>query len=77
VHIFDKRTGDTVKATTPVISVTNQSTGQSRPVPIVVMQGIVEGPADYHYGNNVDLPKGDYTVTVVIGSETANFDFSI
>jgi hypothetical protein len=77
VHIFDKRTGDTVRATTPVISVTNQSTGQSQPVPIVVMQGIVEGPADYHYGNNVDLPKGDYTVTVVIGSETANFDFSI
>jgi hypothetical protein len=46
-------------------------------VPIVVMQGIVEGPGDYHYGNNVDLPKGEYTVTVVIGSETANFDFSI
>jgi hypothetical protein len=77
VHIFNKQTGDTVKATTPVISVTNQGTGQTQPVPIVVMQGIVEGPSDYHYGNNVDLPKGEYTVTVVIGSETANFDFSI
>jgi hypothetical protein len=77
VHIFNKRTGDTVKATTPVIGVTNQGTGQTQPVPIVVMQGIVEGPSDYHYGNNVDLPKGEYTVTVVIGSETANFDFSI
>ena len=41
------------------------------------MQGIVEGPSDYHYGNNVDLPKGEYTVTVVIGSETANFDFTL
>jgi hypothetical protein len=77
VHIFNKRTGDTVKATTPVITVTNQGTGQTQPVPIVVMQGIVEGPSDYHYGNNIDLPNGEYTVTVVIGSETANFDFSI
>lgn len=77
VHIFDKKSGNTVKSTTPVISVTNATTGQTQPVPIVVMQGIVEGPSDYHYGNNVDLPKGQYTVTVVIGSETANFDFSL
>ena len=77
VHIFDKRTGDAVKATTPVINVTNKATGQIQPVPIVVMQGIVEGPSDYHFGNNIDLAKGDYTVTVVIGSETANFDFSL
>jgi hypothetical protein len=77
VHVFDKKTGDTVKTTTPVISVTNNATGQTLRVPIVVMQGIVEGPSDYHYGNNVDLAKGDYTVTVVIGSESANFDFSL
>ncbi|MFI5284239.1 MAG: hypothetical protein ACHQ0J_14070 [Candidatus Dormibacterales bacterium] len=77
VHIFDKRTGDTVKTITPVINVTNQATGHTQSVPIVVMQGIVEGPSDYHYGNNVDLPKAEYTVAVVIGSETANFDFSI
>jgi hypothetical protein len=77
VHVFDRKTGDVAKSTSPVISVTNRSTGQLQQVPIVVMQGIVEGPGDYHYGNNVDLPKGEYTVTVVIGSETANFDFSI
>jgi hypothetical protein len=77
VHVFDRMTGDVARSTNPVITVTSKSTGQTQPVPIVVMQGIVEGPGDYHYGNNVDLPKGDYTVTVVIGSETANFDFSI
>ena len=77
VHIFDKKTGNVVKTVTPVITVTNTSTGQAQPVPLVVMQGIVEGPGDYHYGNNVDLPKGQYTVTVAIGSETANFDFSV
>ena len=77
VHIFDKKTGNVVKTVTPIITVTNRTSGQTQPVPLVVMQGIVEGPSDYHYGNNVDLPKGQYTVTVVIGSEIANFDFSV
>ena len=77
VHVFDKRTGDVVKTSTPVITITSRATGQTQQVPIVVMQGIVEGPNDYHYGNNVDLAKGDYTVTVVIGGETANFDFNV
>jgi hypothetical protein len=77
VHIFDKKTGDVVKSANPVISVTNNATGHVQPVPIVVMQGVVEGPGDYHFGNNVDLPKGLYTVTVLIGTESANFDFNV
>lgn len=77
VHIFDKKTGNVVRTITPVLSITNDATGQTQQVPIVVMQGIVEGPSDYHYGNNVDLPKGQYTVTVDMGSETASFDFNI
>jgi hypothetical protein len=77
VHIFDKATGNVVKTASPVLTVKSDTTGQSQLVPIVVMQGIVEGPSDYHFGNNVDLPKGEYTVTVVIGSETASFDFNL
>lgn len=77
VHIFDRKTGDVVKTISPVISVTNDDTGKSQQVPDVAMQGVVEGPGDYHYGNNVDLPSGKYTVTAVIGSETANFDFTL
>lgn len=77
LHIFDKKTGNVVKTLTPALTVTNNTTGQTQQVPIVVMQGIVEGPSDYHYGNNIDLPKGRYTVTAVIGSETASFDFNI
>lgn len=77
VHIFDRKTGDVVKTISPVITVTNNLTGKMQQVPDVAMQGIVEGPGDYHYGNNVDLPAGNYTVTAVIGSETANFDFSL
>ena len=77
VHVFDKEAGTVVKTITPVITVTDEATGKAQQVPLVVMQGIVEGPGDYHYGNNVDLPPGNYTVTAVIGSETANFDFKL
>jgi hypothetical protein len=77
LHIFDKKTGNVIKTANPVLTVKNDATGQMQSVPNVVMQGVVEGPGDYHYGNNVDLPKGQYTVTAVIGSETANFDFSV
>jgi hypothetical protein len=77
VHVFDKKTGNVVKTVAPVITVTDDATGKVQQVPLVVMQGVVEGPGDYHYGNNVDLPNGKYTVTAVIGSETANFDFNL
>ena len=77
IHVFDKKTGNVIKTANPVLTVKNDATGQTIQVPIVVMQGIVEGPNDIHYGNNVDLPKGEYTVTVVIGSETASFDFNL
>jgi hypothetical protein len=77
VHIFDKRTGNVVKTANPMLTVKNNATGQVQPVPIVAMQGIVEGPGDYHYGNNLEMPKGNYTMTAVIGSETASFDFSV
>ncbi len=77
VHVFDKKTGNVVKTANPVLTAKNDATGQTIQIPIVVMQGIVEGPNDIHYGNNVDLPKSEYTVTVVIGSETASFDFNI
>lgn len=77
VHIFDRKTGNVVKTISPVITVTNNSTGNVQHVPDVAMQGIVEGPGDYHYGNNVDLPAGQYTVTATIGLETATFEFSL
>jgi hypothetical protein len=77
VHAFSKKTGDVVKSLTPAVSVTSHSTGLVTPVPLTTMQGVIEGAGDFHYGNNVDLPPGLYTVTVVIGGETAAFDFNV
>jgi hypothetical protein len=76
-HIYDKKTGDVVKTLTPVILLTNKSTGMTKPISMVTMQGVIEGPGDFHYGNNVDLPTGQYSVTVDVGSESANFDFNV
>lgn len=77
VHVYDKKTGEVVKTLTPTITVTNKSTGQVQQVPIVTMQGVAEGPADFHYGNSVDLPAGLYTVEVTIGRETTDFVFKV
>lgn len=77
VHIFDRKTGDVVKNVVPTITVTNKTTGVAQQIPIVVMQGVVEGPGDYHFGNNVDIAPGSYGVTVAVGGETATFDFNV
>ncbi|HXM54367.1 MAG TPA: hypothetical protein VOB72_03185 [Candidatus Dormibacteraeota bacterium] len=77
VHVFDKQTGDAVKGLQPVIAVTTVATGQTQDVPIVTMQGLTEGPKDFHYGNNILLPAGRYVVTTTIGDQVGSFDVSI
>lgn len=75
VHVYDKKTGDVVRNLEPVITVT-ASGGQSQPVPIVTMQGIADGPKDFHYGNNVVMPPASYVVDVQVGDQRASFDVS-
>ncbi len=76
VHIFDKKTGNVVKTVMPQITVTNAATGQSQTVPVVTMQGLADGVGDFHYGNNVLMPNGQYTVSVVINGESASFNLT-
>jgi hypothetical protein len=76
VHVIDRRSGDPVQGLSPVITVTSRATAQSRNLPITTMQGLTDGPKDFHYGNNVELPKGRYTVTVQIGPEVGTFDIT-
>jgi hypothetical protein len=77
VHFFDKRSGEPVKGLNPVITVTNVSSGQSATVSIVTMQGLTEGPKDFHYGNNIELPKGQYRVTATANDETGSFQVTV
>jgi hypothetical protein len=77
VHTFDKKTGNVVKTVMPQITVTNKVTGQVQNVPVVTMQGLADGVGDFHYGNNVLMPNGAYTVSVVVNGESANFNFAV
>ncbi len=77
VHVFDRQTGQVLRNLDPSITITNAGTGQSQVVPITTMQGLLDGPGDYHYGNNVDLPSGHYTVTVQVSGETSAFDVAV
>lgn len=77
VHFFDKASGDVVRSVSPTITITNGTTGQVQNVPVTTMQGLAEGPGDFHFGNNVELPRGRYLVTVQVGSEITNFDIAV
>jgi hypothetical protein len=77
VHYYDKTSGYPVKGLDPVVTVANTATGQTQTVPIVTMQGLNEGVRDFHYGNNIELPRGRYRVTTVAGGQASEFDIAI
>ena len=74
VQIVNKANGHVVTDQLPVITVTDQKTGASRPLTAVMaMYGVTAGQSDWHFGNNIFLADGTYTITVALGSETATF----
>ena len=77
VHAFDKKTGNVVKTVMPEITVTNKVSGQAQNVPVVTMQGLADGVGDFHHGNNVLMPSGTYTVSVIVNGESANFSIAV
>jgi hypothetical protein len=76
LHVRSKSTGKAVRNAKVSITVTD-SAGQQIIVPIAVMYGIAEGQEDWHYGNNVRLPAGQYGVQVSANQKTAHFDVTI
>ena len=77
VHFFDRTSGYPVRGLDPVITVVRVATGQAQTVSIVTMQGLNEGPRDFHYGNNVELPKGRHRVTATASEQTGSFDITV
>ena len=70
VHIALADSGAVVMDVTPSIRIIDKSTGVARDLTAVMgMYGSAMGPADFHYGQNVFLPDGAYTVTVSVGSD--------
>jgi hypothetical protein len=77
IHIYDRSTGAKVKDVTPAVGFTDQATGASRGLANVLaclLAGLQPVP---HYGDNLYLSGGTYTVTVGIGNETAVFERSL
>ena len=78
VHICT-RGGVVVTGAHPTIVVDDPSAKtMMMTVPIVTMEGIGEGKADYHYGNNVDLTSGAHiTVTATLNGQRAVFHTTV
>ena len=90
VHIFDKSNGAKVTDVIPVVSITYQATGASRELADVQETGASQGVSfvmacmislhrqvQPHFGDNIYLTDGEYTVTVSIGNETAVIELSL
>ena len=59
------------------IVVTDLATKKAQQIATAKMYGIKEGPSDTHYGNNVDLPAGSYSVEITVNGEKADFTVAI
>ena len=78
LHVYNIKTGsaEVVPINSVGITVTNSS-GTKTTIPVAEMFDIGQGPTDFHYGNNVQLTAGTYTVDSNIGSENASFNVTI
>ncbi len=73
VHVYDKASDKAITGATVTISYA-QGSGPAHSLPIVEMQAIGKGPQSTHYGNNLTLPDGTYTITVTANGNTATFN---
>ena len=73
VQVISRATGKVVTTAKVSITVTNSATKKSTEVPVAAMYGVKEGPSDWHYGNNLAMPPGLYTVLVALNGEHAVF----
>jgi hypothetical protein len=62
---------------TPAITLADRTAhAMAEKLEVAAMEGIGQGSADLHYGNNVSLTLGHvYKLTVAVHGETATFSF--
>jgi hypothetical protein len=82
IHVFNAKTGKAI--TNAKVEMSFQSldekgntSGSPTEVSIVVMQAIGKGAQSTHYGNNVLMPSGPYTVSVIVNGEKLNFKINV
>ena len=88
VHIFDKSSGAEIKDLVPTVRITDPATGGVREL---AAQAHPSGEVPYvtaclltnhrvsepHFGDNLHLADGTYSVTIQVGAETADTDISV
>jgi hypothetical protein len=77
VSVKDLKSGAVITDKPVTIQVTDDATKQVTNIPIATMYGFDEGVAGTHFGNNVMLSPGNYTIAVTVGDETATFQVAI
>jgi len=77
VHIYSLATGAVVTDAKVGIVLRGTSSKKAKMVSATKMYGIKEGPSDTHYGDNVNLPSGNYAVEVTVNGEKASFKITI
>jgi hypothetical protein len=77
LHVYLKTTGNVVSHAMVSIAIYAASGMLVEKVPISVMEGIKGGPRDLHYGNNVYLKDGSYSVHVQVGMTKATFRITV
>jgi hypothetical protein len=77
VHVYSLDKGAIVSDASVGIAVTDTGSKKVEDVPAAKMYGIKEGPSDTHYGNNVGLPPGSYSIEITVNGEKTAFTVAI
>lgn len=74
VHFTSTASGQPVTDMVPAVSITSEPGGSTRTLDnVMAMYDVATGMSDLHFGQNVYLPDGTYTITVTLNGETATF----
>ncbi|HTS94151.1 MAG TPA: hypothetical protein VMG55_19220 [Stellaceae bacterium] len=76
LHVVSRATGKVVAEAHVTIAIAGPDKRWNS-VPVARMYGIEAGPDDLHYGNNVRLPPGAYSVRASVNGERAGFSVTL
>jgi hypothetical protein len=82
VHVFNAKTGKAITNADVAIGYhmldkNGKPSADSGTVPIVIMQAIGKGAQSTHYGNNVNLPPGEYAIHVSVNRAKTSFTVAV
>jgi hypothetical protein len=76
LHIWNKATGDPIGGSTKIeVMVKDWANGQTYiPDDLARMYDVDQGTKDMHYGKNIYLPSGHYSINLMVGQERVSFE---